>query len=77
MAFEASIATIGTGMPIGRMGTAQADTHLACSLAADARSSVTGTAMNLDGGACPVVEGGTGGGRWDEACSVSMCRRQC
>ena len=77
MSFEASIAIIGKGMPIGRMGTAQAYTHLACSLASDAGSSVTGTAMNLDGSACPVVEGGTGGGRWDEACSVPLCRRQC
>ena len=32
MAFEASIATIGTGMPIGRMGTAQADTNRAGSV---------------------------------------------
>ena len=77
MSCEASIATIGKGMPIGRMGTAQAYTNLACSLASDAGSSVTGTPMNLHGGACPVVEGGTVGGRWDEACSVPMCRRQC
>jgi len=32
MAFEASIATIGTGMPIGRMSTAQAYTNLAGSV---------------------------------------------
>ena len=55
MSFEASIATIGKGMPIGRMGTAQGYTNLAYSLASDAGSSVTGTTINLDDGACPVV----------------------
>jgi hypothetical protein len=29
--------------------------NLACCLASDAGSYVTGTAINLDGGACPVV----------------------
>jgi enoyl-[acyl-carrier-protein] reductase (NADH) len=37
------------------MGTAQEYANLACFLASDAGSSVTGTAMHLDGGACPVV----------------------
>ena len=77
MSFEASIATIGKGIPIGRMGTAQAYTNLACFLASDAGSSVTGTAMHLDSGACPVVCGETGGGRRDAARLVPMCRRQC
>ncbi len=48
MSFEASIATIGKGIPIGRMGTAQAYANLACFLASDAGSSVTGTAMHLE-----------------------------
>lgn len=55
MSFEAYIATIGKGIPIGRMGMAQAYANLACCPASDAGSSVTGTAMNLDGGACHVV----------------------
>ena len=52
---EDYIANIGKGIPIGRMGTAQEYTNLACFLASEAGSYVTGTAINLDGGACPVV----------------------
>jgi 3-oxoacyl-[acyl-carrier protein] reductase len=55
ISFEDYIATIGKGIPIGRMGTAQEYANLACFLASDAGSYVTGTAINLDGGACPVV----------------------
>jgi NAD(P)-dependent dehydrogenase (short-subunit alcohol dehydrogenase family) len=55
ISFEAYLATIGKGIPIGRMGTAQEYANLACFLASEAGSSVTGTAINLDGGACPVV----------------------
>jgi 3-oxoacyl-[acyl-carrier protein] reductase len=55
MSFEAYIANIGKGIPIGRMGTAQEYANLACFLASDAGSYVTGTAINLDGDACPVV----------------------
>ena len=53
--FEDSIANIGKGIPIGRMGTAQEYANLACFLVSDAGSYVTGTAIHLDGGACPVV----------------------
>ena len=55
MSFEAYIANIGKGMPIGRMGMAQEYANLACFLASNAGSSGTDTAMYLDGGACPVV----------------------
>ena len=55
ISFEDYIANIGKGIPIGRMGTAQEYANLACFLASDAGSYVTGTAINLDGGACPVV----------------------
>ena len=55
ISFEDYIATIGKGIPIGRMGTAQEYANLACFLASEAGSYVTGTAINLDGGACPVV----------------------
>jgi hypothetical protein len=37
------------------MGTAQAYASLVCFLASDAGSYIMGTAINLDGGACPVV----------------------
>jgi NAD(P)-dependent dehydrogenase (short-subunit alcohol dehydrogenase family) len=55
ISLEDYIANIGKGIPIGRMGTAQEYANLACFLASDAGSYVTSTAMNLDGGACPVV----------------------
>jgi len=55
ISFEDYIANIGKGIPIGRMGTAQEYANLACFLASEAGSYVTGTAINLDGGACPVV----------------------
>jgi NAD(P)-dependent dehydrogenase (short-subunit alcohol dehydrogenase family) len=55
VSFEQYIANIGKGIPIGRMGTAQEYANLACFLASDAGSYVTGTAINLDGGASPVV----------------------
>ena len=43
------------------MGTAQEYANLACFLASDARLLyVTGTAINLDGGACPWSEGDAG-----------------
>ena len=53
--FEDYSANVGKGIPIGRMGTAQEYANLACFLASEAGSYVTGTAINLDGGACPVV----------------------
>lgn len=55
MSLEAYIATVGKGIPLGRMGTAQEYANMACFLASDAGSYITGTAINLDGGACPVV----------------------
>jgi 3-oxoacyl-[acyl-carrier protein] reductase len=55
IAFEDYIANIGKGIPIGRMGTAQEYANLACFLASDAGSYVTGTAIHLDGGAYPMA----------------------
>ncbi|MGE3536791.1 MAG: SDR family oxidoreductase [Candidatus Tectimicrobiota bacterium] len=55
MSFDDYVATIGKGIPLGRMGTAQEYANLACFLASEAGSYITGTAINLDGGACPVV----------------------
>ncbi len=45
----------GAGIPLGRMGEAEEFASLACFLASDAASYVTGTAINVDGGLSPVV----------------------
>ena len=42
-------------VPIGRFGEAEEFANLACFLASDAGSYITGTAINVDGGRCPVV----------------------
>lgn len=41
--------------PLGRVGKPQEVAHLACLLASDAATYVTGTAINVDGGRSPVV----------------------
>ena len=47
---------IGQDMPMGRYGTAEEFAAMACFLAADNGGSyVTGTAINVDGGLCPVT----------------------
>ena len=42
-------------IPLGRMGRAEEFANIACFLASDAASYVTGTAINVDGGRSPVV----------------------
>jgi NAD(P)-dependent dehydrogenase (short-subunit alcohol dehydrogenase family) len=42
-------------IPLGRIGKAEEFANLACFLASDAGSYVTGTATNVDGGRSPVV----------------------
>jgi 3-oxoacyl-[acyl-carrier protein] reductase len=49
------LAERGRYIPLGRMGRAEEFANLACFLASDAAGYVTGTAINVDGGASPVV----------------------
>ena len=42
-------------VPLGRIGRAEEFANMACFLASDAGSYVTGTAINIDGGRSPVV----------------------
>jgi len=46
---------LAKGVPIGRMGTAEEFANLACFLASEQGSYITGTAINVDGGRSPVV----------------------
>jgi NAD(P)-dependent dehydrogenase (short-subunit alcohol dehydrogenase family) len=55
MDFAAWVEEQGRGVPIGRMGDPQEFANLACFLASDAASYITGCAINVDGGKSPVV----------------------
>jgi 3-oxoacyl-[acyl-carrier protein] reductase len=46
---------LGKDIPLGRVGRAEEFANLACFLASDAASYITGTAINVDGGRSPVV----------------------
>jgi len=48
-------ADMGRMVPMGRVGTSEEFANAACFLASDAGSYITGTAINVDGGLCPVV----------------------
>ena len=48
-------AEMGKGLPMGRLGTAQEFANAALFLASTAGSYINGTAINVDGGLCPVV----------------------
>ena len=52
--FEEFVAEAGKGVPMGRMGTTEEYANMACFLASDAASYVTGTAINVDGGLSPM-----------------------
>ena len=52
---ENFIAQAGRPVPLGRMGRAEEFANIACFLASDAASYVTGCAINVDGGRSPVV----------------------
>ena len=51
---EEYIAELGARIPLGRMGQAEEFARVACFLASDAASYVTGTAINVDGGLSPI-----------------------
>jgi 3-oxoacyl-[acyl-carrier protein] reductase len=53
--YEEYIAEMGKRLPMGRVGTAEEFANMVLFLASDAGSFVTGTAINVDGGMCPVV----------------------
>jgi NAD(P)-dependent dehydrogenase (short-subunit alcohol dehydrogenase family) len=55
MSFEEHVKKRGEEIPLGRMGDAVEYANMACFLASDAASYITGTAINIDGGLCPVV----------------------
>jgi 3-oxoacyl-[acyl-carrier protein] reductase len=53
--FEEYVASVGKGIPVGRMGKAEEFAAMACFLCSDHAGFTTGTAINMDGGASPVV----------------------
>jgi 3-oxoacyl-[acyl-carrier protein] reductase len=55
MDFEVFANNLAKGTPLGRIGTAAEFANLACFLASEQGSFITGTAINVDGGRSPVV----------------------
>ncbi len=53
--YAAYLADMGRGVPMGRVGTAEEFANVACFLASDLASYVTGTAINVDGNLSPVM----------------------
>jgi len=53
--YEEFLASMSGRIPLGRMGKAEEFARMACFLCSDAGSFVTGVAINVDGGASPVV----------------------
>ena len=55
IALKDYVAARAKEIPLGRIGKAEEFANLACFLASDAGSYITGTATNVDGGRSPVV----------------------
>ena len=55
MDFDEFTKNLARGTPLGRIGTAEEFANLACFLASEQGSFITGTAINVDGGRSPVV----------------------
>ena len=55
MDFDVFAKELAKGIPLGRIGTAEEFANLACFLASEQGSYITGTAINVDGGRSPVV----------------------
>ena len=53
--FEAYAAKLGANIPLGRLGKPEEFAAMACLLCSDRGGFTTGTAINMDGGASPVV----------------------
>lgn len=53
--FDEFVAKVGANIPVGRMGKAEEFAAMACFLCSDHAGFTTGTAINMDGGASPVV----------------------
>lgn len=53
--YEEFTAKMGANVPLGRIGKAQEFAAMACFLCSDQAGFTTGTAINMDGGASPVV----------------------
>jgi 3-oxoacyl-[acyl-carrier protein] reductase len=53
--FDDYVVAAGKGIPVGRMGKAEEFAAMACFLCSDHAGFTTGTAINMDGGASPVV----------------------
>ena len=55
IALKDYVAARANEVPLGRIGRAEEFANIACFLASDAGSYITGTAINVDGGRSPVV----------------------
>lgn len=53
--FAQFLADMGRGIPMGRVGSAEEFANIACFLASEAASYITGTAINVDGNLSPVM----------------------
>jgi 3-oxoacyl-[acyl-carrier protein] reductase len=55
VSYDEFAAKMGAGVPLGRIGKAEEFAAMACFLCSDLAGFTTGTAINMDGGATPVV----------------------